>query len=541
MQKVNTASLDQLFTGARISGANANARKLSGASEDFQSIMSGTSAQSQTSGKVQKTEGTIASKENVSKNMTAGQKVDSVEQQPQDCTTAMNAAKGDVVSGQQAAVETAEVSESVKEAVQEILGIDEDTMEAVMEEMGITAVQLLDPFVLQQFIMTVHGSSDVTEFLTGEDMMNEFSELLQVMQDLTGVEREDLPQLADFLMQGMQDAEQPETAILENDLLQTVPADAEGQEEMLPVMEGQNVPEETADAQESFLIQGQPEQGEAEQQLVTEQETVHVQQAAKEVLENQPETVTVKNVVHNDIEMSDDHVEEQTEDTTDTPIVSVAGQKTAEESFSEQNPSGNSQMMQQPQSEWQSRSTVIRREPTDSQSITMTQFVENMMQAVSEETGTQSSNPVQMFQIVNQVVEQIRTHMQDGSTTMEMQLNPESLGKVLLSVTNKDGVMTASFTVQTTEAKEALESQMQVLRENLEQKNLKVEAVEVSVSDFSFSQSSMAEDQKNFKQGNGKAHRFQFEEEEEEDAAAEAEQVRESVMRDSGSSIDFTA
>ena len=73
--------------------------------------------------------------------------------------------------------------------------------------------------------------------------------------------------------------------------------------------------------------------------------------------------------------------------------------------------------------------------------------------------------------------------------------------------------MTANFTVQNEEARAALESQIISLRENLEQRNLKVDAVEVSVSDFTFSQSGQADtgDQKEFNQGNGKRARFDFE------------------------------
>ena len=105
--------------------------------------------------------------------------------------------------------------------------------------------------------------------------------------------------------------------------------------------------------------------------------------------------------------------------------------------------------------------------------------------------------------------------------------------------------MTASITVQNAEAKAALESQMITLRENLEQKNLKVEAVEVSVSDFAFSQSGQTDtgDQKNFQQGNGKRSRFRFDSDEEETENQEetAQSVRRSIMPDSGSSVDFTA
>lgn len=46
--------------------------------------------------------------------------------------------------------------------------------------------------------------------------------------------------------------------------------------------------------------------------------------------------------------------------------------------------------------------------------------------------------------------------------------------------------MTAVFSVQSEEARAALESQMYTLRENLELRELKVDAVEVNVSDFDF-------------------------------------------------------
>lgn len=178
-------------------------------------------------------------------------------------------------------------------------------------------------------------------------------------------------------------------------------------------------------------------------------------------------------------------------------------------------------------------------------SQTIMNFVENLVQASNVEQVQEPVNMQQMIDIVNQVVERVHSSLQDETTTLEMQLNPERLGKMLLTVNSRDGVMTASITVQNAEAKAALESQMITLRENLEQKNLKVEAVEVSVSDFAFSQSGQTDtgDQKNFRQGNGKRSRFRFDSDEEETDNQEetAQSVRRSIMPDSGSSVDFTA
>jgi flagellar hook-length control protein FliK len=170
-------------------------------------------------------------------------------------------------------------------------------------------------------------------------------------------------------------------------------------------------------------------------------------------------------------------------------------------------------------------------------------FQEDMTNVQSPELNS-VTRMQQMVDIVNQVSEQLRSTVSADTTTMEMQLNPESLGKVYFSVVSKAGVMTATFQVQSEEAKQALESQMYSLRETLEAKNLKVESVDVQVSDFSFTQSNEAqkENQSNLT-GQGK-RRFRYDDNETEDEGVEevsAESVHRQVMRDTGSSIDFTA
>ncbi len=104
----------------------------------------------------------------------------------------------------------------------------------------------------------------------------------------------------------------------------------------------------------------------------------------------------------------------------------------------------------------------------------------------------QIANVRQVQDIANQIIERIKIMIKPEQTSMELQLNPESLGKINLSVVAKDGIMTAHFTAQNELTKEAIESQMQVLKDNLNNQGLKVETIEVTVSNFSFDQSSMA-------------------------------------------------
>ena len=86
---------------------------------------------------------------------------------------------------------------------------------------------------------------------------------------------------------------------------------------------------------------------------------------------------------------------------------------------------------------------------------------------------------------------------------------------------------------------------MFALREALESRSLKVDAVEVEVSDFTFSQSSQADsqNQKEFEKGSGRRFRFDPDGEEDgtdnKDTVVSGSQGRSRL--DMGSSIDFTA
>ncbi len=91
-------------------------------------------------------------------------------------------------------------------------------------------------------------------------------------------------------------------------------------------------------------------------------------------------------------------------------------------------------------------------------------------------------------EIANQIIQRIRVTIQPEQTSMEMQLNPEHLGKVNLSVQSKSGVMTAQFVVQNEISKEAIESQLHTLRETLNQQGIKVDAIEVTVASYAFDQ-----------------------------------------------------
>lgn len=191
--------------------------------------------------------------------------------------------------------------------------------------------------------------------------------------------------------------------------------------------------------------------------------------------------------------------------------------------------------------EMQSQSEPVREVQVQEPESPIGAFVERLSESFEQVRQNDTATPqVTMNDIVQQVVNHIRIRVLPQTTSMELQLNPESLGRVNLNVTSQNGTATATLTVQNAAAKEALESQITVLRENLESQGLKVEAVEVNVSEFGFKhpEDSNASQYQQQKKSQSQNRRFRF------DAAREVEEdtVETSEDRQDGNSVvDYTA
>lgn len=375
------------------------------------------------------------------------------------------------------------VANEITNEVRDILGVDDETLANAMTALGFSALDLLDTSNLAKLVLTINGSSEFTDLLTDENMMNQLNSLIDVVEninweELTGMSKEDF---ATALANSMQQSD------IEDENLMTTVSDGE----TFSVVQ-----EDTPDRQ------------------------VNVQTDVSDNMTDAKQDVTVV------VEKNQNEAEPGSAQTD-----SDAGKNMSEEI---------------------AESTVSDDDAVSSrQTNVQNNFIQNMEQAAVNVEQTQSARPdtvrmQQMVDIVNQVVEKIKVSLGTESTSMEMQLNPEHLGKVLLNVSSKNGMMTAVFSVQSEEAKAALESQMFTLRENLELRELKVDAVEVNVSDFDFSRSDQAMDggQSKADDGNGKQMKFDFGDDSSDESAIsneEKEAVRKQVMRDNGSQIDFTA
>ena len=175
-------------------------------------------------------------------------------------------------------------------------------------------------------------------------------------------------------------------------------------------------------------------------------------------------------------------------------------------------------------------------------------FLNNLTSHTATVTQTEAGGDVaritELRDIVNQIIERIKVSVKPDQASMELQLNPEHLGRVNLTVESKSGVLTAHFVVQNEISKEAIESQLHVLRDNLNQQGIKVEAIEVTVAANSFEQYGQGQtDQGQEAEKNSSRTKITLQDAmnmtEENGASTEAEN---SIMDDyKGSRIDYTA
>ena len=101
--------------------------------------------------------------------------------------------------------------------------------------------------------------------------------------------------------------------------------------------------------------------------------------------------------------------------------------------------------------------------------------------AVEEFSTTPFDTSVTQTDIVRQIVDEIKLNLSKDVTSMTLQLNPEQLGKVQIHVFTKNGVMQAQIIAETEAAKVAVESGLAALKEAFENRDLKVDAIEVMV------------------------------------------------------------
>lgn len=337
-----------------------------------------------------------------------------------------------------------EMAKSIQNMVKNTFDITEEELEKVLETIGLTVLDLLNNENLKQFVLQMNGTSDITEALTNENLINSINNMLKTMDDFKKTE-------------GFH--------ITEDEL-----------KKHLDTLNG-NIEE-------------------------VEQVNVNVNKYNKTDVKHEERNIDVN---------------PQKDITVEVHRVFSDTEKFASSDDSSKNKQNNDVSLQSP----------------------VNVFINNL--AVNNDSlgfAEQIAYQRQLSDITNQIVEQIKIIIKPDQTSMELNLNPDYLGKVNLSVVSKDGVLTARFTTQTEVAKEVIESQIQILKDNLNNQGLKVDAIEVTVSNFEFAGSNQTSSGEN-KQNNSNNRRV-FKDDEAINSITESDEISNETISQ-GSSIDYTA
>ncbi len=413
---------------------------------------------------------------------TPAAKVEQDTKAPDKATAEASDVKPDTLDGTLTEEEVTEVSEVIATAVAEItqtiaedMGVPVEEVTDALESLEITPLELADPKNLTDLISELTDQTGA-ELITDPAFSEVKTDLASIMDELVSklpVEStEELPGFAREFMQMIQK--------------NTVGMDLGPNGEVVPTPEFTD--ELAADSLDITVI---PESENLTEQPVEKVTTVTPEQGRVVAAESRPYIAV-------DEKMDADEAEavETYNDTADEMVT------TARTMGSEN--SGDTAKRDGSQSDPFSRNTHAGVEVASAnvaENTTSTVQTNTFTQTVTEAVTRYTS--IDTRAIIEQIVTQVRTSVTEGISTMALELHPASLGKMYVQVTEQDGTINAKLFAENENVKNALETQMSVLKEQWEQQGTKVNAVEISVGTREFERQMESQNEWNENGGSG--------------------------------------
>jgi len=416
--------------------------------------------------------------------------------------------------------ETGKVSDKTKEAVEgraeeikvqiaQELDITVEELTEVMETLGLTATDLLNPQIVPQLVAEVTGT-DISAVITDEGLYNEVNDILAVQRNT----------VADL----MQDLDVTKEEFTE--LLKAVKEDV--RPEGIPELKGMDALPEP----DGVLPKTQPAGTKDFEKIIVSVEE-NVRDEVRTPAEADPELKnetgpTERKPVSEDL---------PTEGQSGTDSENVAARESRPHyEGSRQQGEGHPE-----------------REPETSflQNLTRT-VTENVTQNVNTGAENLADPYVQAKNLLDQIDSQIKVGFKQDTTSMEMQLNPASLGRINVRLEAVNGEITARFEAQNAQVRAALEGHVAELKQSLENQGVKIQSVEVTLASHEFEQNLMQGQDGNAQNANegrrSGLRRINLNEDEDEEIEGiglsdegEAERIARSMMNANGQTVDFMA
>lgn len=388
---------------------------------------------------------------------------------------------------------------NVMQLISDFTGKSVEEIQGMMDTFGMQMQEIMDSAKLNQFVANLMGKHDVMQLLTDA----EFSGMMKELVVAVNVEKQeflDMFQMKPEQIRGLLDALQSEDGL--NDVKQVM---SETVADMKISSE-----QDVLGKQNSILIEEQDSQKEI-------QKSVQNQVMKEEWKEIQDVTTNpTKNTE------SDSHAD-QNADFTGEML----------------NKSNRNIMMSAKAEQSDAEDTVLNQDF----SIGMTGMMEHLQSAI-EEVLPETNREIVANRIMSQITDSIRTQATPDMKSLEVQLEPENLGKVTVSIMSKAGHVTAEIAAQTQMAKEAIEGQLAILKENLQQQGVKVESIEVTIASHSFEENLEKGNESHAGQQNEQRHRRMLGKDIVEGMNgldSEAENLEEKVIEDLGANISYLA
>ncbi len=400
---------------------------------------------------------------------------------------------GSPMDGKQLNESLESYEKDVAEVLKETLGVTDEQIAQAMELLGISAADLVNPQQLAALMGELMGCENPAELLCNAEFLTALGEVKTLTSELL----QDLGMTAEELLQSY-------TAMGETtDIQMEMPAQ-----------------EQTGEAVQISQPKDTVEQQDGQQAV--EDAVVLVAREATGASSVSAETDQQRTMSTNDQSLTEE----------------AAVQQIGEQETWKETASGGKQTEAQNQGNNPNHAAVLEQGHTDAVEIPV------------PETAAKPVSQLDAFDMIRQITEFTKVTVKAAQTTMEMQLNPEHLGKLYIEVTTKEGNVSAHILTQNELVKEALEAQLVDLRQSLNQAGVKVDAVEVSVGSHEF--------EKNLEQ-NAKREEHQGEEQEKASKAgrlrrisrneldeltgvmSEEESLVAQMMAEQGNSVDFTA
>ena len=477
---------------------------------------------------------------------------------------------------------TKRVSSQIVEKVTEDLDITEDKLCEIMQMLGITSMELLQPENLTALFANATGiENNPQELVLNSDFTGLYADVMDIasqnqalLEAVSNMEVLENPQVLEIFTEPDNPGE-INTASAEEDIAKVQISDVTDETEE-PVFQQPQVKSEAIGTSETIsasenigatettpaTVQKERSMSEMATTAVSQSQTTSVNTVSELQTASEDNTVSGSQSMLETAEVEASNISEtavssESIDSSETEMQPTDSKRDrtdlAEDTLSQQVSDESVSLKSEKQvmkTDLNSDSSSDERSFDDkSENRVLHTMINEQMQpeGVFEAFDVQPKyTSVNTTDIIRQIVDQISIAKTTGESVIEMQLNPENLGKLYINVTERNSEITARIAVSNETVKNALESQMAALRENLQDANIRVNDVEITIATHEFERNL----EQNAGNENGRQDGQQFTHQSSSnggirtghnETASDEAGLAAQIMRDNGNSVDFMA